>query len=319
MTQPYDKSAAVIVLPGISGGRLQDASLRSWLSRGSVSKRAQPAELLQRILGVLQLPYPESGLAALRMWGQTGDRPNVWIAAADPVYLEPRLDHLCLHALSDLSIPPGDLRGVFDHLQGTLAGDADYGFARIGKCGYLRSGEPIASASVPAYVVDGQPPNDFMPSGEGAAEYRNLLSEVEMALHEHEVNIYREAAGQAPINSLWFWGGGLAPDPVVEPLPPLFSGEPMSKGYWRSKSAEVADWPGSIERCLENSAAGFVAVPEFVVENVESVQQCLQELRGALSARRLSEVVLLFRDGVEARVRRGHSLRFWRRRSPLLD
>ena len=69
----------------------------AWLAQSDLTQETGPKELLARIIQETGLPYPEQGFAALRMWGQTGDRPTTWIAAADPVYLEPRLDHLCLH------------------------------------------------------------------------------------------------------------------------------------------------------------------------------------------------------------------------------
>ena len=110
MTTSYDKYGAVVVLPAVSGSRLTDPSLKRWLARSDIRQLDGPQELLASILGALNLPYPESGLGALRMWGQTGDRPTVWIAAADPVYLEPRLDHLCLHAQDAETAPAADLR-----------------------------------------------------------------------------------------------------------------------------------------------------------------------------------------------------------------
>ena len=101
-----DKAVAeIVVLPAIGGSRLRDDSITAWLSRATLSRANEPKELLATVLDALNRPYPEQGLAALRMWGQTGDRPTVWLAAADPVYLEPRLDHLCLHALDDDAMP----------------------------------------------------------------------------------------------------------------------------------------------------------------------------------------------------------------------
>ena len=88
-------------MPSLAGNRVADKGLRRWLSRALVKRFENPRQLLESVLEVLKLPYPDNGIAALRMWGQTGDRPTVWVAAADPVYLEPRLDHLCLHALDD--------------------------------------------------------------------------------------------------------------------------------------------------------------------------------------------------------------------------
>ncbi len=318
MTTPYDKSAAVVILPAVSGGRLRDASLKRWLVRSDLRQLDQPQELLASILGALNLPYPESGLGALRMWGQTGDRPTVWIAAADPVYLEPRLDHLCLHALHAETAPAADLRTLIDHLQATLVDNEDFGFARLGSCGYLRASTPIATADVPPSVVHRDKPNVYMPSGETADGYRSLISEVEMALHDHEVNLRRQGQGLQPINCLWFWGGGFAPEQETVPHPPLFSNDPLLIGHWLSKTGVVASWPGDIASCVEASLAGFVAViPEK--DDAELLDRCLRELRDLLRSQRVSRLTLMFRDGIVATVERASYWRLWRRSSALLD
>lgn len=317
MSVPYEKTAAVVYLPAITGGRLRDASLRRWLSRADLRVVTAPQELLQGVLGRLNLAYSGEGLGALRMWGQTGDRPTVWIAAADPIYLEPRLDHICLHSLRRESVPTSNLRSLFDHLQRVLGAKSGFGFARVGSCGYLRSADPVSTASMPSYVVHGDMPNEYMPAGEASGTYRNLVSEVEMALHEHEVNVRREAAGLQPINGLWFWGGGYAPQQHTEPRPPLFADDPLLKGHWLSKTGVVAPWPGSIADCLEESIAGFVAVVP-ADDDSQLLQQCLSELRAGLRSGRLSRLTLVFRDGVEATVLRKHEWRRWRTRAALL-
>jgi hypothetical protein len=318
LTTPYDKSAAIVVLPAVGGGRLKDASLRHWLGRSDIRQLMEPKELLAGILETLNLPYPETGLGALRMWGQTGDRPTVWIAAADPVYLEPRMDHLCLHAQDAESAPAADLRPLIDHLQATLVDSENHGFARLGTCGYLRASTPIATANVPPYVVHRDMPNEFMPSGDDADGYRNLVSEVEMSLHDHEVNLRRQDHGLQPINCLWFWGGGVAPEQQTVPHPPLFGNDPLLIGHWLSKTGVVANWPGDIASCVEASLAGFVAVvPEK--DDPELLDRYLRELRELIRSQRVSRLTLMFRDGVVATVERAHRWRIWRRGSPVLD
>lgn len=317
MTLPYDKSAAVVVLPPLAGNCVADKGLRRWLSRASVERLDQPPGALESVLGALNLPYPDDGIAALRMWGQTGDRPTVWVAAADPVYLEPRLDHLCLHALDGDATAMADLRTLLDYLQETLADNERFGFARIGSCGYVRADAPLATAQYPAIVIDQQRPDEFMPSGEESGSYRKLRSEVEMALHDHEVNLRRQSEGLPPINSLWLWGGGFAPEQHTEPHPPLFGDDPLLKGYWLSKAGVVADWPGSIAACLEASLAGFVAVPNAGENDVDWIEPCLHELRAALWSGRVSKLVLIIADGHEIHVQRSNRWRFWRR-SPTL-
>ena len=318
MTTSYDISAAVVVLPPV-GGRLRDSGLRNWLARAELSRIDGPTERLASILAEVGKSCPVAGMAALRFWGQTGDRPAAWIAGADPVYLEPRLDHLALHALCGDAMPPSDLRPLIDHLQQTLARDGDFGFARVRSYAYITAQEPITTAALPAYSIDRRQPDDFLPSGEDAAKYRKLTSEIEMALHDHEVNVERENQGLQPVNALWLWGGGHAPEQTTVPHPPLFSDDPLLTGYWMSKTGVAEDWPGSIDACLEVAVAGFVAVVPASGDDDDLLASCLHELYAALNARRISKLTLLFRDGVCARIRRSQALRVWRRGNPLID
>ena len=318
LTTPYDESAAIVVLPAVGRGRLRDAGLRRWLSRATLHENEEPTELLADILGYLNLPCPDQGQGALRMWGQTGDRPTVWIAAADPVHLEPRLDRVFLHALGKAQAPASDMRPLFDHLQRELENDAKIGFVRVGSCGYLRASEAMATASVPAYVLNLQTPTEHMPSGDDAGSYRNLRSEIEMALHDHEVNLRREEQGQLAVNSLWIWGGGSAPEQQTIPLPPLFANDPLLKGHWFSKTGFAGPWPGTIAECIESSDAGFVAVT-LEGDGSEVLESCLRQLRQALRSGRLGKLTLIFRDGVRVDMRRSHALRVWRRKSAVLN
>ncbi len=318
MTSSSDNAAAIVVLPPVRG-HLRDPQLGRWLARSALERGPEPRDLLGGILRVLGRERPREGLGAMRMWGQTGDRPTVWIAAADPVYLEPRLDHLCLHALQEPALSRPELRLLFDHLQETLADDRDFGFARLGTCGYLRAEEPISTASEPSFVVDQHNPNDFLPGGEAAAGFRKLQSEIEMALHDHPVNVERQLQGLQPINSLWLWGGGFTPEQRVDPHPPLFADDPLLKGYWESVTGAVANWPGSIAACLDACAAGFVAVVPDRVDNEHLLESCLGELRAALRSGQLRHLSLLFADGILATVGRADRFRFWRRGSELLD
>ena len=315
MTLPYDKSSAVVIFPALAATQITDPSLRLWIARGIATRFEDPPGLLQGVLGCLNVAYSEEGLAALRMWGQTGDRPTVWIAAADPVYLEPRLDHLCLHALQGDDMPDADLGAIFDYLQERLAGQERYGFARIGSCGYVRANSPIQTSASPASVIDQQLPNDYMPKNDDTGTYHSLRGEVEMALHDHDVNVQRESQGRAPVNSLWLWGGGFAPEQETVPHPPLFSNDPVLKGYWLSKTGVVAGWPGSIAACLEASVAGFVAQPR--TGDAGLTQLCLRELRAALTAGRISRLTLIFGDRYRVQINRSDAWKIWRRNSEL--
>jgi hypothetical protein len=314
----YDKNTAIVVLPRVLAGRLQDNALHAWLAQSDLTDEAGPKELLARVVQELGVPYPDTGFAALRMWGQTGDRPTNWIAGADPVYLEPQLDKLCLHTFADGDVTSTELRALTDHLQQSLGSDQSIGFTRLGACGYVSSRTPIATAQMPANVVDQQNPEAFLPAGDDKATHRNLIGEIEMALHEHEVNIKRESDGKQLVNSLWLWGGGVAPEQITQAQPPLFADDPLLTGYWYAATGVAEPWPGSIANCLQASVGGFVAVVPESEDNSEMLESSLEELRHALRSGRLSHLMLLFRDGLRADVQRSHALRIWRRSSPLL-
>jgi len=316
---PYDKSAALILLPALGSGKLRDPDLRRWLARGRASIDAARGDKLRRVLDCLNLPYPQQGIAALRMWGQTGERPGAWIAAADPVYLEARLDHVLLHALTGEAMPGGELHEIFDTLQERLAGKDRYGFARIDTCGYVRASAPLPTASLPATAIDGQLPNEYLPVSDNTSSHLALRGELEMVLHDHAVNVRRESRGLPPVNSLWLWGGGFAPQQATEPRPPLFADDALLRGDWLSKTALVEAWPGSVAACLDAAVAGFVAVPTPDPEDPDWLQRCLGELRHPLRSGRISGITLLLNSGRRLTLRKSDAWKFWRRNFTSID
>ena len=140
-----------------------------------------------------------------------------------------------------------------------------------------------------------------------------------MSLHEHEVNERRAAEGLQPVNSLWLWGGGMAPEKVTRPQPPLFADDPLLAGYWESATAVCDTWPGNFAACAEASLHGFVAVTPETDLRHETMEGYLVELRDLLRSNRVNRLILLFRDGLRAEVRRSQTLKFWRRDNALLD
>lgn len=312
---------AIVVLPPGRGGKIQDKGLRRWLSKGRLNQESPEEEPLYRVAELVGHDAREDGLAALHFWGQTGERSASWMAAADPVHLEARLDHLFLHDLRGEIMPMSDLHPIFDFLQARLGSDS-LGFARLGQQGYLRGNQEMATASVSARAIDGLRPDEFMPKqgvDDKADEHHRLLSEIQMALYEHEVNTNRVAAGRPEVNSLWIWGGGIAPEVVAKPILPLFGGDPLFKGFWLSRTGIVEDWSGNFDACIKLAVKGFVAItPEPGTGDTESVDSYLGQLKRLLSAGKIGQLTVLFRDGLRAEIKAIDTYRFWSRESSLL-
>jgi hypothetical protein len=307
-----------VLLPPVRG-RLTDRSLLRWLSRGRLEAVPAPVDPLAEVLRAIGREYPVEGLAALRMWGQTGERPGTWVAAAEPVYMEPRLDRLFLHVLGPGDVSRPELRRLFDALQETLGGEGTLGFARIGSCGYIRCERPMVTPGMPAAALDGRSPEGALPPADVAADTLKLISEIEMTLHAQPVNAERLAAGRPPVNSLWLWGGGHAPAQGAGEVPPLYGTEPLLRGYWASVSGSAEVWPGTIGACLDAAPGGFVAVVPPVSDAGASLDSELAALRDALYRGRLASAVLVTADGVRATLRRADRLRVWRRKARLLE
>lgn len=302
-------------------GHVNDETHRRWLSRGSLSRRDEPVEPLFQVLSAIGQPSPGDGLAALRLWGQTGDRPAIWVAAADPVHLEAMMDHLRLRAFDRGQVSLPELRGLYESLQQALGDDEAIAFARIGRCGYVRGSTPIATAALSAELIDDRRPDDFPLGGGDAAMHDSLLSEMQMTLHGHPVNEWREASGRPTVNSVWLWGGGHAPETDIREIFPLFTNDPLFKGYWRSCAGTVKNWSGDFRRCLRIASGGFVVATRQAGASraADLTGKMLTQLSELQRAGRLSRLTLIFRDGLKAELRRYDRLRFWRRASSLSD
>ena len=308
---------AVAWLPLPDVNALADASLARWLFRGDITRVETPVEPLDTIAALLGTSAPAAGRASLRFYGQTGDSPSVWMAGADPVYLEPRLDHLFLHAFAPGEVSASEFGRFFNHLQETLAADGDFAFARVGAFGYLRSDAAIETAALSPQAVNQRVPNDYMPAGTAAAAYRQRLSEIEMALHDHEANQERVARGAFPVNSVWMWGGGRLPEIEPRPLPPLFCDDPLLIGFWRKARASLAPFPVSIPEIISITEGGFATMLPLVPETESLLEPALAAIRVALNNRRLDEVRLQFANGLVVTLRRRHRYRYWRTTSPV--
>lgn len=66
---------------------------------------------------------------------------------------------------------------------------------------------PTEARFAPAWRTAGRPLDSHLPEGPRGAEWRRWLTEAQMLLHEHPLNLQREARGLRPLNALWLSGG----------------------------------------------------------------------------------------------------------------
>jgi hypothetical protein len=303
---------AIVLLPDADAWRLAFERHGGWLSRGKSIDNIAPVEPLQAVLEELGLPLPDGGLAALRLWGQSGTRPTAWVAAAEPVYLQALLDRLRLHAMPQVLLSPDERRDLFELLN-SESGDGRRAFSVSDPHAYLLGGEPFATAACSSQRLDGLEPDAFLPAGPDSAEHDRLTGELQLLLHDAGFNRSREERGLPPINSIWFWGGGVAPRQRPMNLPPLIGTDALFHGYWTCAMSPVEGWCPDAASTTGN-AGGFVAVVPEAFGGTRDVSELLSYAKGKLLRGQIRRLSLLGAHGRLLRVHRADLLAFWRRR-----
>ena len=176
------------------------------------STAGEQAQLL-RYFDLLPRGWP---MAAITREADAGDASlNAWLRA-DPVFVQPDRGGARLMAWGNLGLSAADAEAFLAPLR-LLFGDAGFPIsATAPERWYLMLPR---DARLPAFTPPAEGLGEdllaHLPEGPDARRWRVLLNEAQVTLHNHPRNVGRVAAGLLPVNSLWFWGGGVLPDAVA--------------------------------------------------------------------------------------------------------
>lgn len=157
-----------------------------------------------------------------------------------------------------------------------------------------------------------------MPTGPDAGELRRLMTELQMLVHEHPVNVRRASRSEPAVNAFWIWGTGIAPSPQMRSLPRAFGTDPYLQGLYRLCGGSTLGEAVRVEEVLPRTpgdSSDTVAMLE--VRDLSQLEsQWLVPVRRALACGVLSTFVLWLercRIAVSAR----DLWRFWKRARPV--
>jgi hypothetical protein len=227
------------------------------LSRADL-KSDQPGEQAQlaRHFKLLPNPWPPAALTRSVDSCVEDARLSAWLRA-DPAYIRPDINGARLLATgAALSISQQDVDAFLPALR-PLFGDTGFLLdAPHPTRWYLRLPREVR---LPGFTSPedalGEDVFDHTPDAPEARRWRSLLSEVQVVLHNHPHNEERAQAGRVPVNSLWFWGGGVVPDSVVSDCLSVFSDDPVLHGLaviGNVNCMPISEFPGLA--CLANDA-----------------------------------------------------------------
>lgn len=290
-------------------------SLAATLGRADRLPDAEPGEHAQLLRHFELLPrgWP---VAALTRQTDVGDvESSAWLRA-DPAWVQPDINGVRLLACGDpLQLTQDDVDALLPALR-PLFDDAGFPIdAPVPSRWYLRLPREIKlpDFAEPAEAL-GADLFDYLPQEKegatGAARrWRTLLSEAQVVLHNHPWNTQRAAAGKPPVNSLWFWGGGVFPDHVATMRASVLSDESVLRALAAASTASLKQMLPRFMPLEEDALVDLRASGDFV----PLVDDWLMPSFAALQDGNVQRVWLDFSDGSGFHLEHRQRWRFWRK------
>ena len=183
--------------------------------------------------------------------------------------------------------------------------------------------------TTPLSVASGRDIQPLQPQGEDARRLRSVLNELQMLLFEHPVNLAREARGELPVNSVWLWGGGIAPA-VPARKTAIFAQDATARALGAFCGSAVHPLPPQLEPSLLKTAGVVVLdalTPAGQCGDAYGWREAMRELeqnwfRPLLAAlRTLDSTGVCLLDPTSGKGLQLHALdgwKVWRRSRPLI-
>lgn len=302
---------AVLLLPEASrfGAQTLKPEAARPLGRADRSQAGEPGRRAQLLRHFTPMPkhWP---IAALARQQDAGDAAGAAWLRADPVHIRPDINGARLLAYGDaLGLQPEDSEALLPALR-PLFGDAGFALdAPTPSRWYLRlpPGTRLPDFADPSQAL-GEDVFEHLADGPDGRRWRALLSEAQVSLHNHPRNARRAQAGRAPINSLWFWGGGTLPEAVTSVHTVLYSDD------------EAAVALGSAACAAERLPPKWRDVEGDTVFDLDAERDLarfqndwLLPAMRSLARGALNTLDLDLADGRAFRLARGQRWRFWRK------
>jgi len=284
--------------------------------RGSVDTLPPPHAGLRAwqvaLLDALGVPdherYPS---AAVTRTGDAGEPARGFWLQLQPMHFVAGLDRLTaviLHGASDVTraelveLEPtigAHLRTAGMHLATTAHDDW---LVRSERSLDVQTSTPDSAAASPL--------EQAMPQGRDAPALRRLMTELQMLLHEHPVNVARARRGVPEINAGWFHGGGELREPQRYSLPQAFGDDLYLRGIYRLNEIDVTAAPPDAQTMLARLQSRAVAV--VAADDVDALEAAwIAPLTRALATGAIARLDLVL-DCWRITATRPALLKFWR-------
>jgi hypothetical protein len=254
------------------------SSLEFLLARAS--RTVIPAESYNQSLGK-QFGYLSSNredvpVAAIGRLIDDDKRPEGFWLRADPVHLHADNKSLSLLDAGSFSLTQHDalalaacVRQSFNELGWELE-------VPVPTRWYVKTDSKSSIRTSELQEVTGQDIQKYMPEGEDAGIWHRLMNEIQMQLHNADINQLRVERGELAINSLWLWGTGSLPDLLERRWSRVYSDDNTTMGLSMLSNTPCFPLPVRAEdvfRQLKGNAEILVVMSEFQTAMLQREQR----------------------------------------------
>ncbi|MDN5924199.1 MAG: phosphoglycerate mutase [Xanthomonadales bacterium] len=301
------RSQLHVLLPALARDE-SCAELRHMRVRGDRLADAPPG-YLPALTQLFQWPGQSLPSAALTREAACADAgTSVWLSA-DPAYAQADINGARLMACGQLDMDADEAQALARSLRPLLGDNGMLLELTTPARWHLR----LADGAKPPLFdsveqVLGEDLLTHLPSGDIGLRWRKLFTDVQVILHQHPVNSARRQCGQAPVNSLWFWGGGQLPAWVKSRVMRVFSADPLTQAL--AARAGLLSQPATLALLAGFDGNGATLLD---VDNSEALPAWSAALETWQRRHRGCELFLYFSDGTRYRFVARHRWRCWRR------
>jgi hypothetical protein len=228
---PLDLLVPDLLLPADAPDSLRSLRLESlerWLARADLI-RESPASAYAWLAGGYGLAEP-APFAAISLAGEGIDGPGEWMRI-DPVHLRIERDSLKLHDARGLDIGRDEAEALATALREHFRGDKLEIVLASPDRWYARMPGAALPRTTPLEAAIGRDVFGLLPANPpGGFNWRSAMTEAQMLMSEHPVNVERAAHGKPAINSVWFWGEGFAPEGLARPYAAIVADDAFVTG-----------------------------------------------------------------------------------------
>jgi hypothetical protein len=199
---------------------------------------------------------PDWPVAPLTLAADGGQPGSQYWLRADPVHLSLRGVELVLAPTSVLDITRAEAEALTVTLNRHFREETVQFHAPAPERWYVHLESTPDLRTHPPAEASGRNIESFLPEGADSFCWRGVFNEVQMLLHEHPVNVERESRGELPVNSVWFWGGGVKPATIAKAFDFVWADVPLVRALGEACGAAVSCAPDAADAWLQSASPG---------------------------------------------------------------